>query len=320
MDSWAGTPSQIIGTYWLWRSPGPLTVHFTGESKGQGVCTHGNQKDALLIGSRTYTERLVCTGIVRFKKGRKTAVFCELFRIERSNKTGLVPDTSYGPLGSLQIFSHLRHLHWLFLESVRGVGLGQNGFHFMSNHGLHRYACRPFSSQNVAGNFQHTTDAVLLPVKWHHAFSYLEHIVVFCHSPSAHVALVRWLLNFFKNVGVSIKPGVFTKYHCPSRSYDISETIADWLSNKSCNQTVDTTNKCFRTMLVSHPLKWVSTGRTKLRTRSSTAEPNNYKRNNWKSSAHLLRKKQLQWKNVRIDYHLKVYQCYLTSAACRNIH
>jgi Reverse transcriptase (RNA-dependent DNA polymerase) len=76
---------------------------------------------------------------------------------------------------------------------------------FTSHYGTYRFLRLPFELGNAPATFQRAIDIVLSGVKWKTCLVYLDYVMVFSGSRSAHLAHVAEVLTLLGNAGFSLK-------------------------------------------------------------------------------------------------------------------
>jgi Reverse transcriptase (RNA-dependent DNA polymerase) len=76
---------------------------------------------------------------------------------------------------------------------------------FTSHYGTYRFLWLPFGLRNAPATFQRAIDIILSGVKWKTCLVYLDDVIVFSGSRSAHLAHVAEVLTLLGNAGLSLK-------------------------------------------------------------------------------------------------------------------
>jgi hypothetical protein len=88
---------------------------------------------------------------------------------------------------------------------------------FTSHYGTYRFLRLPFGLRNAPATFQRAIDIILSGVKWKTCLVYLDDVIVFSGSRSAHLAHVAEVLTLLGNAGLSLK---LNKCHFFSETVD----------------------------------------------------------------------------------------------------
>jgi Reverse transcriptase (RNA-dependent DNA polymerase) len=76
---------------------------------------------------------------------------------------------------------------------------------FTSHYGTYRFLRLPFGLRNAPATVQREIDIILPGVKWKTCLVYLDDVIVFSGSRSAHLAHVAEVLTLLGNAGLSLK-------------------------------------------------------------------------------------------------------------------
>jgi Reverse transcriptase (RNA-dependent DNA polymerase) len=76
---------------------------------------------------------------------------------------------------------------------------------FTSHYGIYRFLRLPFGLRNAPATFKRAIDIILSGVKWKICLVYLDDVIVFFGSESAHLAHVAEVLTLLGNAGLSLK-------------------------------------------------------------------------------------------------------------------